>query len=93
MTSLVFYTGIGLIGIGIATLIWVVRVKADRYFAAQAMVLMELGVVFIVPSLTPSRTAATIIVGILGAGVLLSVWIQIRLARQWRRNHARPTTG
>jgi hypothetical protein len=85
MTPLVLYTGLGLIALGIAQLVWFVRTAAAKHVAAQAMVLMELGVIFVVPSLIPDRATATIVVGILGLGVLVSIWIQMKLLWQWRR--------
>ncbi len=88
--TLLLFTGLILFVFGIAELVWFVRTGAPRFVAAQAMVFAELGVAFVVPSLISERTTATAVVSLLGIGVLVSVWLQLKLVRQWRREQNVP---
>lgn len=86
--STYFYVGIGLIAVASAQLVWAVRSKAPTHFFATSVVFGELGVMALAIALITDKLAVTVVVAMLGLGLLVSVWMQIRLVRQWRRDVA-----
>ena len=83
------YVGIGLIIASLAELIWAAKTKAPAHISAQALVFGELGLMALSIALIADELAATVVVAMLGLGGLVSVWLQVKLVREWKARSSR----
>lgn len=85
MTAMLLAGGIGLLGFGLAELVWFVRAAPARWFATQAMMFAELGLLFLATALMREGPARTAVGAFLGLSVLVSSVILVAQARRERR--------
>jgi hypothetical protein len=82
---MMLFLGVALMAVGFVQLIWYVRARGPKHIAAQAMVFVEMGVMFAAGALIRDPFAAATVVIVIGVGALVSLWLQIKLLREWRQ--------